>query len=91
LFQKERTGSYISFKGEKESLHLNKFQKNFYPTILLEALSGSAFIYLILTHYHGMKIFYGTAIIVFGLGGYVFYLMLQKRKLREESKRLKKK
>ena len=72
-------------------MRLTKFEKNWYGTIILEALSGSAFIYLILTHYHGMKIFYGTAIIVFGLGGYVGYLMLQKRKLRKESKRLKEK
>ena len=66
-----------------------RFAKNWYPTLVLEAISGGCLIYLILSRYHGLKIFYGTVLIVASLGGYMIYLLFQKRKLRNESKRLK--
>ena len=70
-------------------MKLSRLNKNLFPTLILEVISGSALIYLVLTHYHGLKIFYGTVLIVTALAGYVVYLMFQKRKLRKESKRLK--
>lgn len=67
-------------------MKLTRFQKNYYATLGMLAIMGVIILLLYQNGYVGRKLFYVPLFIVSCLGGYVVYLLREKKKLRQKSK-----